>query len=193
MGKLLARLIFKIFGWTLDDHLKANFKRCVMIAAPHTSNWDLVFARSAFSMMGIPIRFTVKQEWTRFPFNLIMNPLGAIAIDRTPKNPGDARPSMTDAMIQLFKDNAELVVMVTPEGTRSLRTKWKTGFYHVAVGAGVPIALGYLDYKNRIAGVGKMVYPSGDIHKDLKEIMDFYRDIQGKHPAKFSIDLEYSK
>ncbi len=193
MGKLLARLIFKIFGWTLDDHLKADFRRCVMIAAPHTSNWDLIFARSAFSMMGIPIRFTVKQEWTRFPFNLIMNPLGAIAIDRRPKNPGDARPSMTEGMIQLFKENKELVVMVTPEGTRALRTKWKTGFYHVAVGAGVPVALGYLDYKNRIAGVGKMVYPSGDMHKDLKEIMDFYRDIQGKHPEKFSIDLEYAK
>ena len=111
MGKLLARLIFKIFGWTLDDHLKADFRRAVMIAAPHTSNWDLIFARSAFSMMGIPIRFTVKQEWTRFPFNLIMNPLGAIAIDRRPKNPGDARPSMTEGMIQLFKDNKELVIL----------------------------------------------------------------------------------
>lgn len=192
MGKLLAKLIFKIFGWTLDDHLKADFRKCVMIAAPHTSNWDLVFARSAFSLMNIPIRYTVKDDWMRFPFNLIFGPLGAIGIDRSPKKPGDPRPSMTESMIDLFNGRNELVVMVTPEGTRALRTKWKTGFYHVAVGAKVPIALGYLDYKNRIAGVGKMLYPSGDMQKDMKEIMAFYKPIEGKHPEKFSLDLDYA-
>lgn len=191
MGKLLAKLIFKIFGWTLDDHLKTDFKRCVMIASPHTSNWDLVFARSAFWLMDIPIRYTVKKEWMRPPFNWIFGPLGAIAIDRSPKKPGEPRPSMTESMIELFDLNEELVVMVTPEGTRSLVTKWKTGFYHVAVGAKVPIALGYLDYKNKIAGVGKVVVPSGDMEKDMREIMAFYKDIQGKYPEKFSIDLDY--
>ena len=193
MGKLLARFIFWFFGWTLDDHLKNDFKRCVMIAAPHTSNWDIVFARSAFSLMGIPIRFTVKDDWMKFPFGGIMRALGGIGIDRSPKKPGEPRPSMTEAMIDLFKHNDELVVMVTPEGTRSLRTKWKTGFYHVAAGANVPVALGYLDYMNKIAGVGKMVYPSGDMHKDMKEIMEFYKDIKGKYPEKFSIDAEYLK
>lgn len=191
MGKLFSRFIFWLFGWTLDDHLKADFTRCVMIASPHTSNWDFIFARAAFSMMGIPIRFTVKQEWTRFPFGWFMNGLGAIGIDRTPKKPGDPRPSMTEAMIDLFAKNKELVVMVTPEGTRKKVTKWKTGFYHVAVGAKVPIALGYLDYKNKIAGVGKIVYPTGDIHKDMQEITDFYRPISPKHPELFSIDLDY--
>lgn len=191
MGKLLSRFIFWLFGWTLDDHLKADFKRCVMIASPHTSNWDFIFARAAFSMMGIPIRFTVKKEWTKFPFGWFMNGLGAIAIDRSPKKPGDPRPSMTEAMIDLFAQNKELVVMVTPEGTRKKVTKWKTGFYHVAVGAKVPIALGYLDYKNKIAGVGKIVYPTGDIQKDMQEITDFYRPIAPKHPELFSIDLDY--
>ena len=192
MGKLLAKLIFKIFGWTLDDKLKADFRKCVMIASPHTSNWDLIFARSAFSLMNIPIRYTVKDDWMRFPFNLIFGPLGAIAIDRGPKKPGDPRPSMTESMIDLFNGRSELVVMVTPEGTRALRTKWKTGFYHIAVGAKVPIALGYLDYKNKIAGVGKMLYPSGDMEKDMKEIMAFYKPIQGKHSERFSIDLDYA-
>ncbi len=81
--------------------------------------------------------------------------------------------------------------MVTPEGTRKKVTKWKTGFYHVAVGAKVPIALGYLDYKNKIAGVGKIVYPTGDIQKDMQEITDFYRPIAPKHPELFSVDLDY--
>jgi 1-acyl-sn-glycerol-3-phosphate acyltransferase len=99
---------------------------------------------------------------------------------------------MTQAMINLFDDDKDLVVLVTPEGTRSLRTKWKTGFYHVAVGANVPIGLGYLDYKNKKAGVGKLVYPSGDMHKDMKEIMDFYKNIPAKHPELFSIDTDYA-
>src|SRR5688572_8975511 len=145
MIKLLSRLLFFLKGWTLDDKLKADFTRCVMIAAPHTSNWDFVFARAAFALMNIPIRYTLKKEWTKFPYSIFMNPLGAIGIDRSPRKPGQARLSMTEAMINLFKDRKKLVVMVTPEGTRKLRTKWKTGFYHVAVGAKVPIALGYLD------------------------------------------------
>lgn len=128
----------------------------------------------------------------RFPFNLVFGPLGGIAIDRSPKKAGEERKSMTEAMVELFEKNKELAVMVTPEGTRSLRTKWKTGFYHVAVGAGVPIALGYLDYKKKEAGVGKIIYPSGDMQKDMREIMIFYKDISGKHPEKFSIDLDYA-
>lgn len=191
MGKFISKIIFALFGWTFKDHVGGGYNRCVMIAAPHTSNWDLVFARSAFYLMGIPVRYTVKKEWMRFPFNLVFGPLGAIAIDRSPRKPGEERRSMTEAMIELFNQNKELAVMVTPEGTRSLRTKWKTGFYHVAVGAKVPIALGYLDYKKKEAGVGKIIYPSGDMAKDMREIMAFYQNIQGKHPEKFSIDLDY--
>ena len=191
MGKFISSLIFKLFGWTFKDHVGGGYNRCVMIAAPHTSNWDLVFARSAFYLMGIPVRYTVKKEWMRFPFNLVFGPLGAIAIDRSPRQPGEERRSMTEAMIELFSQNKELAVMLTPEGTRSLRTKWKTGFYHVAVGAKVPIALGYLDYKNKVAGVGKIITPSGDMAKDMRAIMAFYQNIQGKHPEKFSIDLDY--
>lgn len=192
MGKLLAKFIFWFFGWKLDDHLKADFRKCVMLAVPHTSNWDLVFARAAFSLLNIPVRFTVKKEWLRFPFGGIMKALGAIGIDRSPKKAGEQRPSMTEAMIELFNGRNELVVLVTPEGTRSLRTKWKTGFYHVAVGANVPIALGYLDYKNKIAGVGDVFMPTGNMKQDMKRIMDFYKPIQGKYPEKFSVDLDYA-
>jgi 1-acyl-sn-glycerol-3-phosphate acyltransferase len=98
---------------------------------------------------------------------------------------------MVQAMADLFKTHPRLVMLVTPEGTRSLQTEWKSGFYHVAVTAGVPIALAYLDYTKKEAGVGKIVYPSGDIAKDMKEIMDFYQNIQGKHPENFSVDQRY--
>ncbi len=188
MLKALAALFFKLRGWSINWNLPTGVQRCVMIAAPHTSNWDFVYARLAFYQMGIPLRFTIKKEWMGFPLGLLMRALGAIGIDRTPKTPGAERPSMTDAMAELFAQNQELVVMVTPEGTRKLRTEWRSGFYYVALKAGVPVGLGYLDYKKREAGVGKMVYPSGDRDRDFREIMDFYRNIQPRHPAKFSID-----
>ena len=82
-------------------------------------------------------------------------------------------------------------MLVTPEGTRKKVTKWKTGFYYVAHGAKVPIALGYMDFEKKEAGIGKVIYPSGDIHKDMREIMDFYRNIKGRHPERFSLDLDY--
>lgn len=163
-----------------------------MIAAPHTSNWDLVYALAAYDLMKIPVRFTIKKEWMRFPLNLIMRPLGAIGIDRSPKVKGEQRKSMTEAMTELFNGRENLNIMVTPEGTRSKREKWKTGFYYVALNSKVPIALGYLDYANKIAGVGKLIFPSGDIKKDMREIMDFYRNIKGKHPERFSLDLEFA-
>jgi 1-acyl-sn-glycerol-3-phosphate acyltransferase len=82
-------------------------------------------------------------------------------------------------------------MLITPEGTRSLRTQWKTGFYHIAVAANVPIALGYCDYAKKEAGVAKLVYPSGDMKKDMREIMAFYKHIVPKNPANFSIDVNY--
>lgn len=178
-------------GWTLKTPMPEGTDRCVMIASPHTSNWDLVFMVASFDMMNIPLRFTIKHEWLRFPFKRLMLSMGAIGIDRSPKKPGDPRPNMTDVMADLFKGRDRIALVVTPEGTRSLRTKWKTGFYYVAVKAGVPIGLGYLDYKKKEAGVGKMVYPSGDMTKDLQEIMEFYKDIAPHTPAKFSVDLDY--
>jgi len=192
MIKFLCRLIFKLSGWTLNNKMPANISKCVMIAAPHTSNWDLVYALAAYDMMGIPMRFTLKDQLMKFPWNLVFKPIGAIAIDRRPKVEGGERKSMVEAMTDLFNGRDALNVMVTPEGSRSKREKWKTGFYYVALNANVPIGLGYLDYKKKEAGIGGMVYPSGDIKKDMKIIIDFYRHVTPCHPEKFSVDLDYA-
>ena len=193
MIRWLFRLIFKLSGWRLDrENLPDNLNRCVLIAAPHTSNWDFVYARACFDFLDIPVRYTVKKELNRFPIGSLLEDMGAIWIDRSPKEKGEARPSMVNIMSDLFNEHEELAIMVTPEGTRSLREKWKSGFYHVAQNADVPIGLGYLDYKNKIAGVGKLIYPSGNKKDDMETIMDFYRNIEGKYPKQFSIDKRYT-
>lgn len=183
--------IFKILGWKLQTEAIKEFKKSIVIAAPHTANMDLVIARAAFDLMHLPVKFTVKKEWIRFPFKSIMLGMGGIGIDRTPKKPGDPRPSMVEAIVNLFNENDELHIMVTPEGTRSKRTEWKTGFWHTAKMANVPILLGYLDYKNKVAGIGKIIYPT-DLEKDMRTMMEFYKDITPCHPEKFSVDLRYS-
>ncbi len=193
MLRLISIIFMKLIGWTVDDSIAKVPGKAVVIASPHTSNWDFPIARAAFSILRIPVKYTLKSEFMRFPLNLLFGPLGAIGIDRSPKKPGEKRRSMTAAMVDEFNKRDKLSIMVTPEGTRSLRTKWKTGFYYIAVEAKVPIALGYLDFSKKIAGVGKVFYPTGDIEKDMKEITAFYKPIIGKFPEKFSIDLRYDE
>lgn len=192
MLKAFCRFIFKITGWKLDENVPPEIKRCIVLAAPHTSNWDFVYAMAAFKIYGFKIRYTIKKEWMRFPFSLITKPLGGIGIDRSPKMPGEARISHTEAMINLFKENRDLIIMITPEGSRSRRTEWKTGFWYVAKAADVPICLGYLDYEKKIAGIGKTFHAT-DMETDLRTIMQFYKPLHGKHPQDFSIDLNYDQ
>lgn len=192
MFKSISRSLFKKQGWTFVGEELVVHRRCVVIAAPHTSNWDLVFTVAAFDLLKLPLRFTIKDTWMKFPFNLLIEPVGGLAIDRSPREKTGERPSMVEAMIQLFETNpGDLALVVTPEGTRSISKKWKTGFYHVARGANVPILLGYLDYDKREAGIGKIIHPSGDLDADMREIADFYKNISPKFPAKFSVDERF--
>ncbi len=184
--------IFKISHWTVDESLPPEIKKCIIIAAPHTSNWDLWYTMVSFAIYKLKIRFTIKKEWMRFPFSLLMKPLGGIAIDRSPRSVGSERNSFVESMIELFDQNEELIIVITPEGSRSLSNKWKTGFYHVARGAGVPICLGYVDYQKKKAGIGKVIYPS-DFTIDMREIMNFYSQIHPKFPEKFSVDRDFER
>lgn len=162
-----------------------------MIAAPHTSNWDALYARLALKALGVHVRITIKDSYMKLPFGPFVRAMGGIGIDRRPKHEGEPRPSMVQLMSDLFKEHPKLVMLVTPEGTRAKQEQWKTGFYHVAVSAGVPIALAYMDYAKKKTGVGKIIYPTGDYEKDMAEIMAFYAQISAKFPQDFSVDTRY--
>lgn len=192
--KAIFRFLFKIKGWrTTFDH-PVEARNCVMLAAPHTSNWDFVYAIAALDMLGINIRFTIKKELNKFPLGGIISSMGALWIDRTPRAGLSKKESMTATMAAFFSDpkEAPLAMLVTAEGTRSRNDRWKTGFYHTAVQANVPICLSYLDYEQKVAGIAECFMPSGDLEKDMRHIMDFYRDKHPKFPENFALDKRYS-
>ena len=185
MIKLFCRLVFWLKGWKVSSMPPTDIKRYVLIGAPHTSNWDFVYSMAAGDHMNLQSYFAIKKEWMRFPFNLFLKPLGAISIDRSVKRAGEKRLNMVDEMVEMIKSRNEIAVLITPEGTRQPVKRWRKGFYHVAQKAQVPILLGYFDYKKKEAGIGKVIYPSGDIEKDMREIWDFYNTITPRHPDKF--------
>jgi len=189
----LAEKALKLMGWETDNHWPENLSQCVMIAAPHTSNWDALYARLALKALGVNVRITIKDSYMQFPLGPFVRAMGGIGIDRRPKQAGEPRPSMVQVKTDLFKQHPELVMLVTPEGTRARQEQWKTGFYYVAVNAGVPIALAYMDYEQKKAGVGKIIHPTGNFEEDMAEIMDFYAGIQAKFPEEFSVDQRYYK
>ena len=192
MVNFVLKLLFRLAGWKIDPKVPPEaYRNCVMIASPHTSNWDFVYALATFAFLNIPVRYTIKKELNLPLLGWMLRSVGAIWIDRSPRKPGEARRSTVEAMADLFEGRDDLVVLVTPEGTRSKVTEWKTGFYTLANQMNLPIALGFLDYKKKLAGVGAVVHPTGDMAADMHKIMDFYQHIQPKFPQKFSLDQRY--
>lgn len=191
MGKIIAKFLLKISGWKLNLNVPEESNHCVMIAAPHTTNWDFYYTRLAFYILNIPMKVAIKDFWMKFPFGLLVKPLGGIGVNRSPKQPGEKRKSMIEAMADVIKVNDEIAMVIAIEGTRKAVKRWRMGFYHTAVAANVPITFGYLDYEKKEAGVGGYIYPTGDIKKDMRKILDFYQNIAPKHSNMFLLDERF--
>src|SRR5690606_11385321 len=127
------------------------------------------------------VKFTIKKEVMVGPLGWIIKGVGGIAIDRK-KVAGKKTQTYTQAMISMLQESDELVMMVTPEGTRSYAPKWKTGFYHIARGAEVAVGIGYSDYKLTGAGIGPVIIPSGNMDEDIEKMTAFGRTVTGKYP-----------
>jgi len=173
----LAKLLFRISGWKTEG-VVAQPARFVIIAAPHTSNWDAVVMVTAAYIFGVKLSWFIKDAAFFFPLGLIIRFFGGIPIDRS------RRSNVVDQAIERFQDGEPLILAVPPEGTRKHSTHWKTGFYHIARGAGVPIVLGYVDYKRKVAGLGPAFIPTGDIGADFQVFQDFYSKVTPKHPRQ---------
>lgn len=173
-------LIFlKILGWRVEGKIP-DLKKYVIIAAPHTSNWDFPITLALTFALKIKIYWMGKAALFRWPFGAACRWLGGIPIDRSKSN------NLVGQSVQAFKERDKLIMVIPPEGTRKKVSYWKTGFYHIARGANIPIVLGFLDYRRKAAGIGPTFYPMGRIEEDMQKIMTFYATITGKHQDLFN-------
>ncbi len=170
--RLVSRVVLRLIGWRVMGVAPAH-NRYVLIGAPHTSNWDFPLMLMAILVLRMEVRWMGKNSLFPAPFGGLMRWLGGLPVDRSRANNTVAQ------MIEAYRNSGELVVLIPPEGTRSRVERWKTGFYHIAHGADVPILLGFLDAGRRQLGFGPLFYPCGDLEDDLYQIQAFYRDKRG--------------
>lgn len=179
MMQSVCRFIYhRILGWK-EEVTVPDFKKCIICAAPHTSNWDLFLGKLFINAVGRKSGFLMKKEWFFFPLGPIFRAMGGIPVYRS------KRTSMVDQLIEKAKQAEEFHLAITPEGTRSANPDWKKGFYYIALGAELPIVLIGIDYQKKCITATKYLRPTGDIDKDMREIKLYFKDFKGKHPEKF--------
>jgi len=175
MMRMLAEAFLRLTGWKSEGS-EPQAKKFVLLAAPHTSNWDLAY------LLAIAVRFDVTPHWMgkhtlfRGPMGWLMRRLGGIPIRR------HLRENVVEQMTRAFEEHDEFCLTIPPEGTRGRAPHWKSGFYHIARSADVPIVFGYLDYASKRGGLGPEFRPTGDLKADMDVIRAFYAGIRGKHP-----------
>ncbi len=177
MTRALGRAFLRLTGWR-SEGAPPEAERYVMIAAPHTSNWDLVFMLAIAWVYGLRISWMGKAQIFRAPFGRLMRRLGGVPVRR------DRAANMVDQMVAAFAATDRLILAVPPEGTRGKAPHWRSGFYHIAAAAGVPVATGFLDYARKVGGFGPTIDLTGDITSDMDRLRAFYQGIEGKRPQR---------
>lgn len=178
-----SRAFMHLAGWRVEGRLPAHAGKCVLIAAPHTSNWDLPYTLMTAFVLRLDVVWMGKASLFKAPFGPVMRWLGGISVHREQAN------NLVAASASALKAALGPVqLIVPPEGTRGKTRHWKTGFYYIALGAGVPILLAFMDYADKRAGLGPAFEPSGDIERDMVAIKAFYAPIRGRNAQQFDAD-----
>jgi 1-acyl-sn-glycerol-3-phosphate acyltransferase len=177
MSRFFYKFFFTLFGWKISG-VMPSVKKYIIIVAPHTSNWDFMIGLCARSILRFDAKFLGKKELFRFPFGALFRWLGGVPVDRTKHG------NMVDAVAALFNAYENLIVAMAPEGTRKYVHQWKTGFYFMALQSNVPILMTSFDYPRKTIFISQPFYPTGNLNADMKIILEFYKDKQGKYPKE---------
>lgn len=178
--RAFSRFTLRITGWKVEGALPAHAAKSVLIAAPHTSNWDLPYTLMLAFSLRLRVYWMGKHSLFEAPFGGVMRWLGGIPVDRSQTN------NLVASSAQAMRDAAgPMQLIVPPEGTRGKTRHWKTGFYFIAQQEGVPIVLAFVDYGRKVGGLGPVFEPTGDVERDMASIKAFYAPIRGKNPTQF--------
>ncbi len=181
MVKAVLLRLYRWKGWTLEGEREIP-ARCVILGAPHTSNWDFVFFLGATHQLGVRPAFMGKHTLFRWPLTRFMFDMGGVPVNRSRGG------NYVEALIAEFKRRGRLALVIAPEGTRSGTRGWRSGFYHIALGAGVPIVPAWVNNATMRGGIGPALMPSGDYRADLARIAAFYRSVMPDHPRVLAIE-----
>ena len=185
MLRLFLKLYWKLSGWKLSGNFPYQYKKIVLAVAPHTHWMDVMTGFIARQAMHIEhAKFLAKKELFVWPLGWVLRKMGGTPVDRF------AKSGMVDQVVELFNSHETFMLGLSPEGTRKRVDKLRTGFYHIAKKAGVPIVPIGFDYANRLVVIGEAFFPGGDEEVDLKKIISFYAEIQGKRPK---LDMRHLK
>ncbi len=174
-------IYYKLLGWHTNVTIP-DYDKCVICAAPHTTNFDLLIGKLFYGALGRRTSFMMKKEWFFFPLGCFFKAIGGIPVNRNRKN------SLVDQMAQRFSVRKKFHLAITPEGTRKPNPDWKKGFYYIALKAKVPIVLIGIDYEKKLITATKAITPSGNFDKDIQEIKAYFKCFKGKHPENFVIE-----
>ncbi len=180
----LGRCYLRLFGWTIEGELPPDRKLLCMIT-PHTSNWDLVMYWAMSLYYKVPVYFIAKHTLFRWPYAWFFRLMGGIPVNRK------SSVNFVDQVINAFEEREDFYLGIAPEGTRSRRDFWKTGFYYIALGAKVRIGCTFVDYGRKVAGFGPIITPSGDIEADMAQFREFYSQVTPRRPENATIGSRY--
>lgn len=178
VSRSIGRAWLSLGGWRFEGAMP-NEPKFVVIVAPHTSNWDFTLGVAALFALGFRVSFLGKHTLFKWPLGIFMRWLGGIPVERSVSR------DRVGESVAAFNASDELILAVAPEGTRKPVTQWKTGFYHVAVGAGVPIVPVAFDYGRKVIGIGAQFRPTVDRDADIATLKDFYREVVARRPQNF--------
>ncbi len=180
--RAMGHAFLKAFGWHAEG-VPPTEERYVLIAAPHTSNWDFPFTLALSYVFGVEIRWMGKHTLFEGPGGWFFKAVGGVPVER------HHRTDLVKQMVDLFdakrRDGKKLTLLVPAEGTRSLTEHWKSGFYHIAYQAGVPVIPGYVDFGKKCGGFGAPIRLTGDMKADMDTVRAFYADKTPKKPEQW--------
>lgn len=187
-GNAFSRAIGKLLLRSMRFSIKGevpNVEKFVAIGAPHTSNWDFVVGMAALLALGVRVNWFGKDSIFKWPVKYVWYWLGGQPVDRFQKS------GVVEQVVEKIKGQSKFILGLSPEGTRKVIQKWRTGFYHIAVGAGAPILPVFFDFKNRCLRLSQLFYPTGELNRDMRALLAIFRTVQGKYPKALPDDSAY--
>ena len=172
LSRLVRRLLILLYrwkGWRIDGR-RPEARKFIILGAPHTSHWDFIFFIGATHELGIRPSFMGKSSLFKWPMTDFMLDMGGVPVDRA------KRANYVEQVAAAFAAADDLALVIAPEGSRTFKGDWRSGFYHIAMAAGVPIVPAWVDNAKLVGGMGEPIMPTGDYRADLAKIAAFYRE-----------------